>query len=113
MNINVLINKTLTEVKRHRGEDDEIQFVTDEGLNYTMAHQQDCCEHVWIEDICGNLDDLVGSPILIAEEAVNSPHEGTTWTFYRLATIKGYVMIRWNGESNGYYSETVDFWENK
>jgi len=117
MNISELIGKTLTKVVQMG---DEIAFTTDKGEQYKLYHSQDCCESVEIEDIAGDLIDLVGSPILVAEESVseNKNPEGVnipeyqdsfTWTFYKIDTAKGGVTLRWYGESNGYYSESVYF----
>ena len=95
--------------------DNEIQFTDSENNIYHMYHEQDCCEEVYIKDICGNLSHLLDSPITMAECIVNEGNIDEdewgigTWTFYKLATVKGYVTISWYGESNGYYSETVDF----
>jgi hypothetical protein len=91
---------------------DEIRFFTTDKEEYLMYHDQDCCESVYVEDINGDLDDLIGSPITMAEvqtEEKESEDGSGTWTFYRFATNKGYVTIRWLGESNGYYSESVSF----
>lgn len=112
-----LVGKTLVSVETNK-EMDEITFITNEGEKFLMYHSQDCCEKVSIEDINGDLEDLIGTPILLAEEVTSEENpEGVTkefqdsftWTFYKLATIKGYVNIRWYGESNGYYSEDVSF----
>ena len=116
--ISDLLGKTLTACEKIG--DDVIKFTCDDGKVYNMYHEQDCCECVSIEDINGDLQDLVGRPITLAEETTSSENpDGVTkeyqdcftWTFYKLATIKGYVDIRWYGESNGYYSESVDFKE--
>lgn len=90
--------------------DDEIIFLTRDGRKFLMYHDQDCCEAVYVEDIAGDLSDLVGAPILRAEERTqDDPDAGESgmWTFYEFATIKGSVTIRWYGSSNGYYGVSV------
>lgn len=120
-------------------DNEELIFHLETGEKYRLYHQQDCCESVLIEDINGDLEDLIGTPILLAEE-VNSEEfqknfeesfkleegkedyqwnyknekgeskpESYTWTFYKLATKNGYIDIRWYGMLNGYYSEGVYF----
>ena len=94
----------------------EMLFETAQGERFMFAHSQDCCESVDINDIVGDLQDLVGEPLLLAEEVQGetpvdfneAEYESVTWTFYKFATRKGYVDVRWLGESNGYYSEGVD-----
>jgi hypothetical protein len=110
------ILKGLTIKKIHQPAD-AIYFETENGRKFCMFHVQDCCESVEIESITGDVNDLLDTPILVAE--VSSNHENPkeshdnswTWTFYKLATVKGWVDIRWYGESNGYYSEEVYFYE--
>lgn len=116
LNVGILVGKTLT--KAEMKGDEELWFTTVDGEQFRLFHAQDCCESVVIESFVGDLSDLVGEPILIAEQAQGetlSDHtfayepESYTWTFYKFATRKGYVDVRWLGESNGYYSESVDF----
>lgn len=116
VNINELLNKFISKIERFN--DEVIYFYLANGAEYKMYHAQDCCEHVSIEDVEGDLDDLIGTRILQAEEstqdATNKDEEDSaTWTFYKLATVKGYVTIRWYGSSNGYYSESADFAKTK
>ena len=117
--IESILGKTLSRVSVDR-DNNQILFETVDGKTFKMYHDQDCCEHVYIEDITGDVQDLISSPILEAEEVTNEDNplieddyipESFTWTFYKIRTIKGGVTIRWYGTSNGYYSERVDFEE--
>jgi hypothetical protein len=117
VNVSEMVGKTFGRIERI-GSDDELHFHMVDGTHYRMYHSQDCCERVYVEDIVGDLDDLVGSPLVRAEERTSDTSEDSDpnafrdyaymWTFYEFATIKGSVTIRWYGESNGYYSIGVD-----
>jgi len=117
--IDMLIGQTLKSIVVSE-DNREIKFTTKNGKRYTMYHDQDCCESVTIDEIIGDLDDLLNSPILDARVETNSSDEpkkdsdnSFTWTFYIISTIKGTVTLRWFGASNGYYSEEVTFREIK
>ena len=112
-----LVGKTMVEAGPSEDKSEFI-FKDTEGNYYRLYHSQECCESVSIEDICGSPEDLIGYPILQAEESTSNTNpedikkeyqDSFTWTFYRITTMKGQVVIRWYGESNGYYSEGVNF----
>lgn len=114
------IGKTIVEIRGANKGSDHISFLFSDGSCFKMYHPQECCETVEVEDICGDINDLLNIPLLGAEVSVNNDDESAIWTFYKFHTQKGYVDIRWYGTSNGYYSEEVEIryfkistdWEN-
>jgi hypothetical protein len=117
-NFSDLVGKTLTSIVVAENKE-RVDIKTADGRHFSMQHFQDCCESVELAEVVGDISDLIDSPILLAEEVSESGEgngpdgaycgESWTWTFYKLATIKGSVTLRWVGESNGYYSESVYF----
>ena len=111
----ILKGKTITAIEGMEPHSETVYFRCEDGTRYKMFHLQDCCETVDLEDVFGDPESLIGSPVTMAEESVDSGENGLcdsyTWTFYKLATLKGYVTLRWHGRSNGYYSESVQFFE--
>lgn len=120
--IDDLLGETLTKIEQFEGcseHVEEILFYCERGDVYKMYHVQDCCEEVHLNDLCGDLDDLIGSPIIQATCVSNAPtpnsnsmedgYNSETWTFYIISTVKGTATLRWIGTSNGYYSEEVAF----
>ena len=91
-------------------DEDYFQIRTDDCV-YAFYHEQDCCESVWLTQVDGISDKIIGSRIVIAEEVVDEKETENghiTWTFYKIGTNKGMIDFRWQGESDGGYSETVD-----
>lgn len=109
-----LIGKTFAAVTVTNG-NEEMRFLLPDGTGWRFYYEYECCASCSIVDIVGNLADIVGLPIVVAEEISSGDAkppedaESYTWTFYRFATVKGTVTVRWLGESNGYYSESVTF----
>ena len=116
--ISVLVGKTIKEIKESGN---HVSIVCEDGSAYEMYHMQDCCESVSIHDIKGHLSDLIGKEITSAKEDVFNSwpedvaepeyNDSYTWTVYTLKSKDEKVVIRWLGESNGYYSESVYFEE--
>lgn len=112
-----LVGKTIVALEKEG--DSKLRFYCGDGSIYEMYHIQDCCEKVFLEDVDGELAHLVGHEIIVAEarySGQNPPgvvpeyeQDSFTWTFYTIRTNRDSVTLRWYGESNGYYSENVDF----
>ena len=90
--------------------DEYFQILTDDCI-YIFYHEYSCCESVWLTQVDGISDKIIGSRIVIAEVVTDEKDTECghiTWTFYKIGTNKGMIDFRGQGESNGFYSETVD-----
>lgn len=95
---------------------DDVIITLEDGTKLHYYHEQDCCESVSIYDWKGDPYELVGKKLLMIEqdnedftdEMSEAPYDSYTCTNIRFITNKDTVISRWIGESNGYYSESVD-----
>ena len=109
-NLDKLAGETITDIEGLNLGSETVKIHT---ANFILEffHWQGCCERVSIEDF--ELDNnLIGATVISAEEVTSDASvdvsESGTWTFYKIETSKGGLWMRWLGESNGYYSESVD-----
>lgn len=108
-NLSNIIGKIPTKIAQSQ---EQITMWFSDGYVCRFYHEQGCCEAVYVEDVNGDWNDLIGNIIVVADERSERGNEdyGTyTWTFYTFRGVKGSVDVRWSGSSNGYYSESVDF----
>ena len=92
-----LKGKTLNDIKIEK---DEVFFFTTGEEEFKLFHSQDCCENVSVEEVIGDIKDLLDHPILLAEEVSSeNPDEAT------LEKRKA----EWVAEGTEYYSTFESF----
>ena len=109
-----LVGEVLTHIDTDE-KNNEVLLTTASGRQIKIFHSQDCCESVYIEDTEGNWHELIGKVLVEAKHEESSegdpPQEyAESWTRTSLTfKVDGATVIsKWIGESNGYYSESVD-----
>ena len=101
-----LKGKTFTRVFKNG---DKIVFHDRSTLSsFALQHIQECCEEVYLADICGDLEDLQGSPItdISCRYTTYGDEEGEC-CFYNISTVKGSVTIRWGTNDDNRYGMEV------
>jgi serine/threonine protein phosphatase PrpC len=112
----VLVGEVLDAVDIDK-EENQILLTTRSGRKFLVYHEQDCCEKVQIVGQDGNFDNLIGKPLIEARDfAVDtgeseSDYDSQTTTTLVFRVDDQTVVSRWVGDSNGYYSESVDIAE--
>lgn len=110
MSLENIIGATIQSITGAKVGSGMITFRTDRGI-LELYHGQCCCEDVCVEDINGDVSDMIGGIVSVADERVGEETESgwgrSLHTFYEIRTTKGDMNIRWPGKDNGYYSVSV------
>ena len=112
MSLENIIGATILSITGAKVGSSKLTFSTDKGT-LELYHGQCCCEDVCVEDINGDVSDMIGGVVSVADERVGEETE-VGWarelhTFYEIRTTKGDMNIRWLGRDNGYYSVSVHY----
>lgn len=103
--------KIITDVKGCYQGSDEVTIIFEDGGYIELSSSEDSSNdvRVWLEDFSSTAfrDGIEGAKFdNIIEKNGNS--DSLTYTFYTITTSKGYLDLRWAGNSNGCYSEHCD-----
>ena len=109
-----LVGEVLDAVDIDR-EENQILLTTRSGRKFLVYHEQDCCETVAISGQDGSFDKLIGKVIVevrdIAVDTGDDEIDSQTTTTLVFRVDDQTIISRWIGDSNGYYSESVDIAE--
>jgi len=86
-----------------------IRFDLDGGESLVVRADGDCCSHSWIAELQG-IDQLLDSPVVSVED-IAMPGGTDELQCYgcRLTTEKGFAVIDYRNESNGYYGGNLSW----
>jgi hypothetical protein len=70
-----MIGVTVERIEGSERGSESMTFYATDGRAFKFYHYQGCCESVFIEDVCGDVEDLIGSPLVLAEEVSNSARQ--------------------------------------
>lgn len=98
-----------------------VEFYNNNKLMFCLHHEQSCCEIVELIDGFDELHLLQNGPIMQSYATYShdgelkytengNSYDNLTWSFYTFSTFYHSVTLRFYGQSNGCYSETVDLY---
>jgi len=111
--------KIISDIAGLATDSDKIEIFFEDNYRMILEHDQDCCEQVYVDQVDNDVNRHIGAIFYELIEKIVTNKECPQWsvkeyndsmtaTFYDLITSKGRLSFRWKGESNGYYSESVN-----